>query len=79
MLIKELIEGYKAAGRRFHVVGTESDGIIIALDVEGIEYAVAHVSRVAQLEVVAFFFLVGFLVVEEVAFQCGHLRLVEEW
>lgn len=35
MLIKELIDGYKAAGRRFHIVGTEQDGIIIALDVEG--------------------------------------------
>ncbi len=35
MLIKELVAGYKAAGRRFHIVGTETDGIIIALDVEG--------------------------------------------
>ena len=35
MLIKELIDGYKAAGRRYHIVGTETDGIIIALDVEG--------------------------------------------
>ncbi len=35
MLTNELIAGYKAAGRRFHIVGTETDGIIIALDVEG--------------------------------------------
>ena len=35
MLIKELTERYKAAGRRYHIVGDEHDGVIMALDVEG--------------------------------------------
>ena len=35
MLIKELTERYKAAGRRYHIVGDELDGVILALDVEG--------------------------------------------
>lgn len=35
MLIRELTERYQAAGRRYHIVGDERDGVIIALDVEG--------------------------------------------
>ena len=35
MLIQELTERYKAAGRRYHIVGDERDGVIMALDVEG--------------------------------------------
>ena len=35
MLIRELTERYKAAGRRYHIVGDENDGVIMALDVEG--------------------------------------------
>ncbi len=35
MQIKELTERYKAAGRRYHIVGDEHDGVIMALDVEG--------------------------------------------
>lgn len=35
MQIRELTERYKAAGRRYHIVGNELDGIIMALDVEG--------------------------------------------
>ena len=51
---------------------------ILSLHLEGIEDAVADFLRVAQFEIIAFLFLIGFLVLEEVTFKGGHLRLVEQ-
>ena len=56
------------------------DGVTVGtLCAEGIQNAVGHLFLLAQLEVVALGLAVSFLVVDEVALEGGHLRLVEEW
>ena len=54
------------------------DMTIVALHLKRIEDTVAHFFRIAQFEVVAFFFLVGLLVLEEIAFKSSHFRFVKE-
>ena len=44
---------------------------------EGIEDTVAHLGRITKFEVVAFLLMIRFLVGEEIAFEGGHLRLIE--
>ena len=57
---------------------TIDDMAIRSFDTEGVEDAVANLFVVAQAEVVAFLLLIGGLVRQEVTFEGGHLRLVEE-
>ena len=52
---------------------------VLAGDAEGVEHAVAHGLVVAEGVVGTLFLDVGLLVGYEVAFECRHARLVEQW
>ena len=51
---------------------------VFALNIEGIKNAVNHRLVVSQRKVVAFFLLMRFFFGDEITFEGGHLRFVEE-
>ena len=57
---------------------TIDDMAVGPFDTKGIKDAVANLFVVAQAEIVAFLLLIGGLVRQEVTFESGHLRFVEE-
>ena len=58
---------------------TVDDMAVGPFHLKGVKYVVAYLLVVTQFEVISFLFLVNILVLKEIAFECGHLRLVEQW